>query len=102
MIESILAESIGGGILVAVLYLAGKLQPYALRYLTALWRRSRPALAAHWRKPLIALTVAWGVGALLSFAAVGETPNAAPVWALCWAASPSLIAWGGVVWLATR
>lgn len=99
---SISSDVIGGAVLLLLISLMNKLDPLARRYLAAGWRwlapRAAAFAAAHWRKAVIALTVAWAFGGVLAYGLTGGMTDTAPLWAMCWLGSVSLSVWACAAW----
>lgn len=84
-------------------------KPWVMLRVQSLWQHTRQAAARavpHWRKAIIALTVAWSAGGLMAYGFTGGMDGAAPLWAQCWLGSViaagvlGCIAWEG--WLMGR
>ena len=82
-----------------------KIHPWVRLWAQSLWRSTLHVTARavpHWRKPLIALTAAWGFGGLLSYGLTSDMEGTAPVWAECLVGSAALFVWGYAGWQAVR
>ena len=114
MIEGILSECIGGGILLLMLFVGRKCWPVAQHCLSALWRRWHPRLSAGyaaakaaplWRKAFAALATAWIAGSFGAYALTGGDVSA-PLWAQSWFGSVVGVSMVGCAvwqgWLAVR